>query len=294
MLAELDLTIDAGERVAIVGESGSGKSSFLGALSGWHTISDGRFLIDGDEADAAQIQALRQHSALVDPETYLWNRELYANVLYGVGADATPAIDSVLDASELVFDLEKMADGLATRIGENGSRLSGGESQRLRIARALVRGNARLVLLDEPFSGMDADQRERMRRHVDRALARSDVVVGEPPRSRNRDVSARAGIRARAHRRRRSATVVAAPTVALCRNDRGRRCAATRVCTERRGAWSSSTTRGTGNTMTHDCRLRLVQRRDRLSAAVARRSRQQHRTERHRGLPDNALRWKRP
>ena len=166
VLAELDLTIDAGERVAIVGESGSGKSSFLGALSGWHTISDGRILIDGDEADAAQIQALRQHSALVDPETYLWNRELYANVLYGVGADATPAIDSVLDASELVFDLEKMADGLATRIGENGSRLSGGESQRLRIARALVRGNARLVLLDEPFSGMDADQRERMRRHA--------------------------------------------------------------------------------------------------------------------------------
>ncbi len=166
VLAELDLTIAAGERVAIVGESGSGKSSFLGALSGWHTISAGRILIDGDEADAAQIQALRQHSALVDPETYLWNRELYANVLYGVGSDATPAIDSVLDASELVFDLEKMADGLATRIGENGSRLSGGESQRLRIARALVRGNARLVLLDEPFSGMDADQRERMRRHA--------------------------------------------------------------------------------------------------------------------------------
>ena len=59
-----------------------------------------------------------------------------------------------------------MADGLATRIGENGSRLSGGEAQRLRIARALVRNNARLVLLDEPFSGMDADQRERMRRHA--------------------------------------------------------------------------------------------------------------------------------
>lgn len=166
VLAELDLTIGAGERVAIVGESGSGKSSFLGALSGWHAISDGRILIDGDEADAAQIQALRQHSALVDPETYLWNRELYANVVYGVGADATPAIDGVLDASELVFDLEKMAEGLATRIGENGSRLSGGESQRLRIARALVRGDARLVLLDEPFSGMDADQRQRMRLHV--------------------------------------------------------------------------------------------------------------------------------
>lgn len=166
VLAELDLTIDAGERIAIVGESGSGKSSFLGALSGWHTVSRGRILIDGEAANPARIQALRQRSALVDPETYLWNRALYANVLYGVNAQATPAIDAVLDASELVFDLEKMADGLATRIGENGSRLSGGESQRLRIARALIRNDARLVLLDEPFSGMDADQRSRMRRHA--------------------------------------------------------------------------------------------------------------------------------
>ena len=166
VLAEIDLNIESGERVAIVGESGSGKSSFLGALSGWHTISDGRLRIDGREADAAALQALRQHSAVVDPETYLWNRELYANVLYGVPNDALPAIDGVLDASELVFDLEKMADGLATPIGENGSRLSGGEAQRLRIARALIRGDARLVLLDEPFAGMDADQRERMRRHA--------------------------------------------------------------------------------------------------------------------------------
>jgi ABC-type bacteriocin/lantibiotic exporter with double-glycine peptidase domain len=164
VLAELDVTIGAGERVAIVGESGSGKSSFLGALSGWHTISDGRLLIDGTDADATLLQALRQRSALVDPETYLWNRELYANVVYGVPADAAPAIDMALDASELVFDLEKMGDGLATQVGENGSRLSGGESQRLRIARALIRSNARLVLLDEPFAGMDADQRERMRR----------------------------------------------------------------------------------------------------------------------------------
>jgi ATP-binding cassette subfamily B protein len=166
VLAELDLIIEAGEQIAIVGESGSGKSSFLGALSGWHTVSGGRILVDGDEADAARIQALRQQSALVDPETYLWNREIYANVLYGLSANATPTIDAVLDASELVFDLEKMTDGLATRIGENGSRLSGGESQRLRIARALIRSDARLVLLDEPFSGMDADQRQRMRRHA--------------------------------------------------------------------------------------------------------------------------------
>ena len=166
VLADLDVSIGAGERVAIVGESGSGKSSFLGALSGWHTISEGRIAIDGETADAARIQALRQESAMVDPETYLWNREIYQNVSYGAAPDAPADLDTALAASEFVVDLEKMADGLATQIGENGSRLSGGEAQRLRIARALTRRDARLVLLDEPFAGMDSEQRERMRRHV--------------------------------------------------------------------------------------------------------------------------------
>ena len=166
VLADLDLAIAPGERVAIVGASGSGKSSFLGAISGWHAVSSGRVLIDDVAADALHIQALREDSTLVDPETYLWNRELYANVLYGLDADAMPAVDSALDDSELLADLGKMPDGLATHIGENGSRLSGGESQRLRIARALVHEDARLVLLDEPFAGMDADQRLRMHARV--------------------------------------------------------------------------------------------------------------------------------
>lgn len=168
VLADIDLTIDAGERVAIVGASGSGKSSFIGAIAGWHVISGGVLEIDDAAADATLIQQLRQQTALVDPESYLWNRELYANVLYGTAGDPA-ALDSVLRDSELLADLEKMVDGLATRVGENGSRLSGGEGQRLRIARALVRSDARLVLLDEPFAAMDSEQRRRMH---DRVLAR--------------------------------------------------------------------------------------------------------------------------
>lgn len=168
VLADIDLAIAAGERIAIVGASGSGKSSFIGAIAGWHVIAGGVMEIDDVAADATLIQQLRQQTAVVDPESYLWNRELYANVLYGAGGEPT-GLDSALRDSELLADLEKMVDGLATRVGENGSRLSGGEGQRLRIARALVRSDARLVLLDEPFAAMDAQQRRRMH---DRVLAR--------------------------------------------------------------------------------------------------------------------------
>jgi ATP-binding cassette subfamily B protein len=166
VISNLDLTIEPGERVAIVGASGSGKSSFLGAVCGWHAIDAGQLRIDGVDADATTIQALRQETALVDPETYLWNRDIYTNVLYGTHPGDAAGVDAVLRDSELLSDLEKMVDGLATRIGENGSRLSGGESQRLRVARALIRDRARLVLLDEPFSAMDSQQRARMRGRV--------------------------------------------------------------------------------------------------------------------------------
>ncbi|NJN53251.1 MAG: ATP-binding cassette domain-containing protein, partial [Gammaproteobacteria bacterium] len=162
VLAELNLAIAPGERIAIVGASGSGKSSFLGAIAGWHAIADGALLIDGEPADAHRLLALRGETAPVDPETYLWNREIYANVVYGVRPEHVTGVDGVLRDSELLMDVERMVDGLATRIGENGSRLSGGESQRLRVARALLRRQARLVVLDEPFAGMDAEQRRRM------------------------------------------------------------------------------------------------------------------------------------
>ena len=164
ILHGIDLAIGPGEQVAIVGLSGSGKSSLIGTILGWHTLTSGSLSIDGKRATDAVIARLRQHTVWVDGELYLWNRTALENVFYGnEGGDAQGyALTGALRDAEFTDDLMKMPDGLATCVGENGSRLSGGEGQRLRLARAFMRGGARLVLLDEPFGGMSRAQRERM------------------------------------------------------------------------------------------------------------------------------------
>lgn len=167
LVDDVSVHIRAGERVAIVGASGSGKSSFLGTILGWNPLDGGALLADGAPLTPGEAVALREQTAVIDPELYLWNRSLFDNVSYGL--DEVDAFESelALSGSELVNDLKRMDEGLATSAGENGSRLSGGEGQRLRVARGLARAGKRLVLLDEPFTGMDAAQRNRVREAIE-------------------------------------------------------------------------------------------------------------------------------
>jgi ATP-binding cassette subfamily B protein len=161
ILEGLDLWIDAGAHVAIVGASGSGKSSFLGTLLGWHRPGAGRILVDGKVLDAAELTALRRQTAWVDPAVHLWNRSLKNNLCYGQDGAPT-SLAPILEASELLELLETLPDGLQTSLGEGGALVSGGEGQRARLGRALLRADARLVLLDEPFRGLDRERRHRL------------------------------------------------------------------------------------------------------------------------------------
>lgn len=167
LLDDVNVRIEPGERVAIVGASGSGKSSFLGTLLGWNRLDAGRLLIDGKPLEAKEAAALREQTAVIDPELYLWNRSLFDNVRYGLDEAESVESELALTGSELMNDLSRMDEGLATSAGENGSRLSGGEGQRLRVARGLARAGKRLILLDEPFTGMDAAQRLRVREAIE-------------------------------------------------------------------------------------------------------------------------------
>jgi ATP-binding cassette subfamily B protein len=169
ILHDVDLAIPAGSQVAIVGASGAGKSSLVGLLLGWHRPAAGRILIDGEPLDAARLDRLRGETAWVDPAVQLWNQALMQNLLYGAGNGSATALGEVIGEADLYAVLQRLPDGLQTVLGEGGGLLSGGEGQRVRLGRGLARAGVRLVILDEPFRGLDREKRrlllERFRRH---------------------------------------------------------------------------------------------------------------------------------
>jgi len=162
VLAEITLSVRGGEHVAVVGPSGAGKSSLMGVLLGWLTPAQGRVLVDGVALDPATLERVRQATAWLDPAVHLWNQPLLDNVLYGAPPGAVSAMPELLAGSDLRRVIPHLPDGLQTELGESGALLSGGEGQRVRMARALTRERARLVILDEPFRGLDRQQRHEL------------------------------------------------------------------------------------------------------------------------------------
>jgi ATP-binding cassette subfamily B protein len=162
ILRDINLAIAPGEHVAVVGVSGAGKSSLLGLLLGWHRAASGRVLVDGDVLEGTNIDALRHATAWVDPGIQIWNRSLLENLEYASEGDGLSRIGGVMQAATLRGVVQKLPQGLQTVLGEGGARLSGGEGQRVRLARALLMATPRLALLDEPFRGMDRTQRHAL------------------------------------------------------------------------------------------------------------------------------------
>jgi ATP-binding cassette subfamily B protein len=162
VLEEVSLAIGADEHLAIVGPSGAGKSTLVGLLLGWHRASAGTIVVDGAPLEAERIAWLRERTAWVDPAVQIWNRSLLDNLRYGGPDRDGAAIGRALEAAEMRKLVERLPDGLQTLLGEGGALVSGGEGQRVRLGRALLRDTVRLVILDEPFRGLDREQRARL------------------------------------------------------------------------------------------------------------------------------------
>ena len=165
ILESVDLEIAAGSHVAIVGPSGAGKSSLVGLLLGWHAPSAGRVTIDGAPLDAARLERLRAETAWVDPSVQLWNKSLFDNLVYGLDGETPRApaeIGPTIERAGLAPVLDRLPAGLQSRLGEGGALVSGGEGQRVRLARASMREDARLAVLDEPLRGLSRDQRSEL------------------------------------------------------------------------------------------------------------------------------------
>lgn len=162
ILRDLDLTIAAGEHVAIVGPSGAGKSSLIGLLLGWHRLAQGEIQVDGERLGGPQVERLRRATAWVDPAIQIWNRSLLENLEYASDDSGLDRVGEVIAAARLRGVAQALPQGLQSLLGEGGGRLSGGEGQRVRLGRALFSPGARLALLDEPFRGMDREQRRAL------------------------------------------------------------------------------------------------------------------------------------
>ncbi len=169
ILEQVSLQIRAGEHVAIVGLSGSGKSTLLGVFLGWHRLATGCVRVDGQELAESRLDALRRRTAWVDPAVQVWNRSFLDNINFS-SQEADPVrAAAAIEAARLRDVLQRLPEGLQTALGEGGALVSGGEGQRVRLARALAQPDVALALLDEPFRGMDRGQRSTLladaRRH---------------------------------------------------------------------------------------------------------------------------------
>jgi ABC-type bacteriocin/lantibiotic exporter with double-glycine peptidase domain len=162
LLEGIDVTVAPGEHVAVVGRSGAGKSTLVGLLLGWHRPARGTVEVDGRPLIGDALSALRRDTAWVDPSVTLWNRSFLDNLRYGADQSGELPLADILSRAHLRDVLERLPDGLATELGEGGALVSGGEGQRTRVGRALARERARLVVLDEPFRGLDLATRREL------------------------------------------------------------------------------------------------------------------------------------
>ncbi len=177
VLREVDLRIEPGEVVAVVGESGAGKTTLTGLLLRFFDPQDGAVWVDGHDIRDLTLTSLRCHVAVVTQDTFLFDDTVAENIRYAE-SDATQ--DEVIRAARAANAddfISKLPQGYDTLIGERGVRLSGGQCQRITIARALLR-DAPILILDEATSNLDAAAEAEVQAALERLMQdRTTLVV---------------------------------------------------------------------------------------------------------------------
>lgn len=165
ILNALSFKVEAGQRVAIVGSSGAGKSTLTKLLFRFYDPSSGRILLNGQSIDDMPLASLRQHIGIVPQDTVLFNDTLKNNLLYAAPAASDDELARVITMAQLDEFVSLCPNGLATVVGERGLKLSGGEKQRLSIARMLLKKPS-IMVFDEATSSLDS----RTERNINKAI----------------------------------------------------------------------------------------------------------------------------
>ncbi|MBW1836377.1 MAG: ABC transporter ATP-binding protein [Deltaproteobacteria bacterium] len=156
VLKNLNLKVNEGEILALVGMSGGGKTSLVNLIPRFYDVTKGSIMIDGIDIRKASIASLRDQIAIVTQDPILFNDTIRNNIAYGNQGASDKEIERVAKAAFAYDFIQCFPDKFETTIGELGGRLSGGEKQRICIARALLK-NATILILDEATSSLDAE-----------------------------------------------------------------------------------------------------------------------------------------
>ncbi len=168
VVRDLNLTVNAGECIAVVGSSGSGKSTLMNMLIGLLLPTKGDLRIDGKSITEYDLSGYRRHLSVVPQNSILFAGSIRDNITYGLDCFTEEDLQRVVEMANLQEFVKDLPDGLNTNIGEHGDKLSGGQKQRITIARALIR-NPKILILDEATSALDNISEY----HVQRAIAQS-------------------------------------------------------------------------------------------------------------------------
>jgi ABC-type multidrug transport system fused ATPase/permease subunit len=168
-LKGINLSVPAGHNVAIVGPNGSGKTTLANLIPRFYDPDSGRILIDGNDIRDATLFSLRSQIGLVTQKVVTFNDTIAANIAYGrPGADREEIIAAAKGAFAHEF-ISPLPDGYDTLIGEHGAGLSGGQLQRIVIARAILK-NPAILIFDEATSHVDADSEAKIHRAIEKIM----------------------------------------------------------------------------------------------------------------------------
>ena len=175
VLKNISLNIKKGEMVALVGRSGSGKSTLVSLLYRVYDVDNGSIQIDGVDIKDYQLTNLRQHIAVVNQQVTLFDGTIKNNIAYGAEYSDEAIIEAAKKAHALEF-IEKTPNGMDSMVGDNGLKFSGGQRQRLAIARAFLK-NAPILIMDEATSALDNESEHVIKEALESVVENRTTIV---------------------------------------------------------------------------------------------------------------------
>ena len=176
ILKKVSFFVPAGKSLAIVGPSGVGKSTLIKLLYRFYNVTSGQILIAGQDINQVKQDSLRKQLVIVPQETALFNETIEYNIRYGKVNASTREIGRAANFARIADFIKSLKDGYQTLVGERGIRLSGGEKQRVSIARAVLR-NAPILILDEATSSLDSAIEREIQTSLEKLIKNKTTII---------------------------------------------------------------------------------------------------------------------